>query len=207
MPRLSDTLIQLPPRNTTKQFVSQTVLLGFSILSYASFQPVVSGSPDVCLHLSPFICLPVWLVVSCLPQDLSPSLGGGVQLSRCLSSFVSLHVSPTLPVWVVSGSLDGLASLVSQSGSPCFFFRFTTCLPLIVSDANGVQKIETAWHENMLLVISIDIDQKLPVSGASITTKMDRRCNGYGITVWGLQGCNMNWHAFAFAVLPAAFSI
>ena len=88
-----------------------------------------------------------------------------------------------------------------------FFFRFTTCLPLIVSDANGVQKIETAWHENMLLVISIDIDQKLPVSGASITTKMDRRCNGYGITVWGLQGCNMNWHAFAFAVLPAAFSI
>jgi len=106
----------------------------------------------------------------------------------------------------VSGSLDGLASLVSQL--TMFFFFVLPLVSLLLSQMQMAwQKIETAWHENMLLVISIDIDQKLPVSGASITTKMDRRCNGYGITVWGLQGCNMNWHAFAFAVLPAAFSI
>ena len=37
------------------------------------------------------------------------------------------------------------------------FMRFTTylpsCLPLIVSGTNAVTKIETVWHEKMLLVI------------------------------------------------------
>ena len=51
---------------------------------------VVSGSPDVSLHLFPFVCFPVWLAESgssgvCL--YMSPSLAGGG---------VCLHLSPGL---------------------------------------------------------------------------------------------------------------
>ena len=48
---------------------------------------LVCGSPAVCLHLSNFICLSVWLVVSGF-LDVSlhvlPLLAGGVPLSGCL---------------------------------------------------------------------------------------------------------------------------
>ena len=103
-------------------FFPQTVLpLGFPILFWevsASFQVVVSGSPDVCLHLSTksqlyqsgwwcpalwmffFTCLPVWLVV-CGSLDVCFQLSRSSYLSpwwcqalwisvfTCLPSFVS----------------------------------------------------------------------------------------------------------------------
>ena len=42
------------------------------------------------------------------------------------------------------------------------------------------------------MLFSMDMDQKLPASGASIYNQEleRRRCNGYGITVSGLRGCN-----------------
>jgi hypothetical protein len=50
---------------------------------------VVSGSLDVCLHLSPFICL---LVTSLyVPPCVSPDVSSGVRLSACLSFLVSLY--------------------------------------------------------------------------------------------------------------------
>ena len=97
---------------------------------------------------------------------LCPSLGGGVQLFRCLSSFVSLHWSPSVARFFF------FKPLVSHLSPTCLLPR----LPLNVSDTCQMtwQKIETAWHENILLMISIGMDQKLPASGTSITTKMHR---------------------------------
>ena len=51
--------------------------------------PVVSGSPDVSLHLSPFIYFLLWLVVSRI-------LASVVWLYGCLSLRLFLHVSPTM---------------------------------------------------------------------------------------------------------------
>ena len=103
----------------------------------------LSRCPSSLVNLSPFICFPIWLMVSgspdvsrfmCLPVaiHLSPSLAGGVRLSGCLSSLVLLR----LPVWLVvsrclpihlSPSLAGgvrlsgcLSSLVNLSPFICF---------------------------------------------------------------------------------------
>ena len=79
----------------------------------------------MCLPLSPFICLPVWLVVSgslhvsnsCVfPCGISfvSSLAGGVRLPGCLQ-FMCLPLLQRicLPVWLVASGY----SLVSQSAS------------------------------------------------------------------------------------------
>ena len=120
---------------------------------------VASGSLDVCLHLPPSICLP--LAGAALHGWWCP-------ISRLHSSFVSLHVSPTvcqsswwcprlcpficLPAWLaVSGSLMSvficLPSFVSQSGWPfvCLPLWFMVacssdvCLHLSLSLAGGVR--------------------------------------------------------------------
>ena len=84
-----------------------------------------SGFPDVSLYLSPCICLPVCWWCPALRMSLftlssgvpiggvqlsgSPSLNylfpficvpSGVRLSRCLSSFFSFHLSPSVPTGV-----------------------------------------------------------------------------------------------------------
>ena len=61
---------------------------------------LVSGSLDVCLHLLPFMCLPGWLVVSGSP-DVSPNFVSSSPfmcrlLSGCLSLLVSVHLSPSV---------------------------------------------------------------------------------------------------------------
>ena len=76
---------------------------------------MVSGSPHVSLHLSPFICFPVWPVVF-------PILAGVIWL--CLS-LLYVPSSMCLPLWLVlSGCPDvfSLLSLVSHHlcASICF---------------------------------------------------------------------------------------
>ena len=93
---------------------------------------------DLCLHLSPFICLPVWLVhlIYLFPSWLVVS--GSPDLCLHLSAFICLHVSLVasglhMSLYpsrlVVPGSLD-----VSLLLSPLyfywmlFFFRFASCV-------------------------------------------------------------------------------
>ena len=82
---------------------------GLSLLvSQSGFRRlVVSGSPDVSLHLSPFICLPLWLVVSgCLLFAFT-----------WLPSFFSYHLSP-------DSSVSQLMCPVCLSGGVWFFRLF-----------------------------------------------------------------------------------
>jgi len=102
--------------------LSPDVFLCWVSLHFYPCVLVVTGSPDVCLHLSPFICLSVWLVVF-------GSLGA------------SLYLIPAiwLPFWlVVSGSLDVSLRLSSficptlSSGvrlSGCLLCAFTCLWP------------------------------------------------------------------------------
>ena len=80
---------------------------------------MVSGSPDASLHWSLFTCLPVWL-----------STASGVRLSRCLSSLVSLYLSPALASGVRMSSLCfHLAPIIFLLPSVSRFI----CLPTHVS--------------------------------------------------------------------------
>eukprot|EP00435_Cladocopium_sp_Y103_P008165 s5177_g2.t1 len=103
---------------------------------------VVSGSPDVCLHLSPFICLPVRLAVSgshagslssLVSLQLFHGLVSGVRLSGFLSSLVFFHESSSLAGGVrLSGFLSSLVSLyLSPSLAGCV--RLSGCLFSLVS--------------------------------------------------------------------------
>ena len=87
------------------------------------------------LHLPPSICLPVWLVVSgsldaslyLFPFIWPPFLAGGIRLFGRISSFVSLHLFPTLSsgVWL-SGCLFRALTCLSS----CVFRHVSPNLPV-----------------------------------------------------------------------------
>ena len=92
------------------------------------------------LHACPFICLPVWLVVS-----------------GSLNVYVSLHCT-CLPSFVAVLSLDGVIgcpvlftcprSLVSQCGQCCsaLWTYLFTCFPLLVSQSGWCPALWTSLH-------------------------------------------------------------
>ena len=105
--------------------------------------------PVCCLHLSPFLCFPVWLVVSVsldvfllVSLHLSPALPSGVRLSdvsffafTCLSSCVSRKVSPIY----LSPFLTCFQSSVWICGGVRLFRLFAfACLPSVVSHQSYV---------------------------------------------------------------------
>jgi len=100
--------------------------------------------PAVCLHLSPYICFPIWLMVSGSPDvslysfpfnGLSPGMPSAAPVFGCLSLLVSRHLTPSLASVVrVSGCFSSLVSLhlspALSSGIRlvfgCLFFAFTS---------------------------------------------------------------------------------
>ena len=117
--------------------------------------------PAVCLHLSPYVCFPIWLMVSgssdvsqliCLPVWLA----GGARLfvftclptfvsqfGGCVSSLVSLHLSPALSSGIrIFGCLffafTCLSSGVSFHVSPILLVSQLICLQSRVCLCGGV---------------------------------------------------------------------
>ena len=99
---------------------------------------VVSVSPDVSLHLSAFICLPLWLVVSPFWVVLSGSPG----VSLYVSSFMCL------PLWLVVSAVRmsslccHLAAIIfpyhlspDSSVSQLMCLQSSVCLTVVVSDS------------------------------------------------------------------------
>ena len=156
----------------------------------------------LCFHLFLIICLvPCVSQFICLPIYLSPdyNLSPIIRLLLDLSpkSFVSNHMYALVAVSLVASSLflipvsclslffPPLCLLVvsrSNHVRPWLyaFYRLSPscllpCLPLIVSDTNGVAKIETRGMKKWCLwfmLSTLDMEQTLPVSGAIITTNM-----------------------------------
>ena len=88
---------------------------------------MVFGSPDVFLHLSPFICFSLWLVVCSILTSV-------VWLCGCLSLHVFLHVSHTLASGVRMSSLFfHLAPIICFLLSVSRFICLPTHLPSIIS--------------------------------------------------------------------------
>ena len=151
-----------PPNDWT--LIAPMSLLGFSILSQelsGSFHVVVSGSPAVCLHLFPlspnsfglpvsqFICLPVWLMVS---PDVSQFI--------CLSSLVSLHVSPSLACGVqLFGRLSLLVSPYLSSDVSVHLSPFI-CLPVW-------QEVFGSRYFSELISLHLSSNVPILVSGSS----------------------------------------
>ena len=92
---------------------------------------VVSESPRASLHLSPFICFPLWLVVSCCPDVFSlVSLGSQhfllaspVSQLMCLQSSVCLAAVVSDSFPVCHNLSPTPHSYVSPSGCVLFLFH------------------------------------------------------------------------------------
>ena len=83
--------------------------------------------------------------------------------------------------------------------------RLITCLPLVsllllLSQIQMAwQKIETAWHETHAFLNWSNI---AGIRNQYNHKHANKRCNGFGITVWGLRGCNLIWSTFSLHKHP-----
>ena len=105
-------------------------------------------SLDVCLRLSPFMCLRVWLVVSSSPDvclHLCPFFCGGVRLFGSLSSLVSFLLSPMR--LVVSRPFRCLSSLVSTRLSPSLLSSLVSLhwFPPLAGESGGLRLFTIAF--------------------------------------------------------------